>query len=63
MQLLDKPEVCRLFGGTRPLNSSTLYRLIRKGRLPKPIKVAGSSRWLRYECEEVLRSMVEGRVS
>ena len=50
--LLDRREVCRFFGGTRPLNAATLYRGIRKGHFPKPVKVGpGSSRWLRSECE------------
>jgi predicted DNA-binding transcriptional regulator AlpA len=62
--LLDKQAVCRMFGGTRPINSATLYRGIRKGRYPRPVKVGpGSSRWLRSECEAVLQAMVEGRVS
>jgi predicted DNA-binding transcriptional regulator AlpA len=61
--LLDKGEVCRYFGGTKPINPSTLYRNIRKGIYPKPLKVGGLSRWLRTECEQVLRSMVDGRVS
>jgi len=61
--LLDRAEVCRWFGGTKPLNASTLYRGIRKGRFPQPVRVGGSSRWLRSECEAALRSMVEGRVS
>ena len=60
--LLDRREVCRFFGGTRPLNPATLYRGVRKGRFPKPVKVGpGSSRWLRDECEAALRAMVEGR--
>jgi predicted DNA-binding transcriptional regulator AlpA len=60
--LLDKAEACRFFGGTRPINPATLYRGIRKGRYPRPVKVGpGSSRWLREECEAVLRGMVEGR--
>jgi predicted DNA-binding transcriptional regulator AlpA len=64
MQLLDKREVCVFFGGTKPINPSSLYRGIRQGRYPKPVKVGpGSSRWLRSECEAALRSMVEGRVS
>lgn len=59
--LLDKVEVCRFFGGTRPLNPATLYRGIRKGRFPVPIKIGGVSRWLRTECEAALAQMAEGR--
>ena len=61
--LLDKVEVCRFFGGTRPINAATLYRGIAKGRYPKPVHVGpGSSRWLRSECEAVLQAMVDGRI-
>jgi predicted DNA-binding transcriptional regulator AlpA len=60
--LLDLKEACRFFGGTRPINPATLYRGTRVGRYPAPVKVGpGSSRWLRSECEAVLRKMVEGR--
>jgi predicted DNA-binding transcriptional regulator AlpA len=62
-QLLDKGEVCRMFGGTKPINPATLYRHIRKGTFPKPIRVGGSSRWLREECELALQAMVNGRAS
>lgn len=63
MQLLDKGEVCRLFGGTRPINPSTLYRGIRLGRYPKPVKLSpGCSRWLRDECEAVIRNRAEARL-
>ena len=62
--LLDRAAVCRLLGGNRPLNASTLYRGIRQGRYPKPVKVGpGSSRWLRSECESALQAMVNGRAS
>jgi predicted DNA-binding transcriptional regulator AlpA len=37
--LLDRRAVCQFFGGTRPLNPATLYRGIRKGRYPTPVKV------------------------
>jgi predicted DNA-binding transcriptional regulator AlpA len=60
--LLDRREVCKFFGGSRPLNAATLYRGIRKGHFPKPVKVGpGSSRWLRAECEAALRAMAEVR--
>jgi predicted DNA-binding transcriptional regulator AlpA len=59
--LLDKKAVCFLFGGNRPLNPSTLYRGIHHGTYPKPIKVGGSSRWLRSECETCLQQMIGGR--
>jgi predicted DNA-binding transcriptional regulator AlpA len=61
MDLLDKRQVCRLFGGSRPIDPATLYRNIRKGVFPKPIHVAGSSRWLRSEVEACLRLMSEAR--
>jgi predicted DNA-binding transcriptional regulator AlpA len=59
--LLDRRAVCALLGGTRPLNASTLYRNIKAGRFPRPIRVGGSSRWLRVECELALQAMVDGR--
>jgi predicted DNA-binding transcriptional regulator AlpA len=57
-ELLDKREVCQFFGR---INPSTLYRQIKKGLLPPPIRVGGSSRWLLSECEASLRGMVEAR--
>jgi predicted DNA-binding transcriptional regulator AlpA len=60
--LLDRVEVCRLFGGTKPINPSTLYRGIRVGLFPRPIHVGGSSRWIRSECEAVLRTLMDARV-
>ena len=62
-ELLDRPAVCRLFGGTRPINPATLYRGIRAGRFPAPIKVGASARWLRAECEAALREMIERRAA
>ena len=59
MELLPKSEVCRLFGN---INPSTLYRGIKLGRYPKPIRVGpNTSRWLLAECREALRLMVEER--
>jgi predicted DNA-binding transcriptional regulator AlpA len=59
--LLDRAATCAFFGGIHP---ASLYRGIRQGRFPKPVKIgAGTSRWLRSECESTLAAMVEGRVS
>ncbi len=61
MDLLDRRAVCCFFGGSRPIDAATLYRGIRQRRYPSPVKIGGSSRWLREECEAALQSMVEGR--
>jgi predicted DNA-binding transcriptional regulator AlpA len=59
LELLPKSAVCRLFGN---INPSTLYRGIRVGRYPKPIRVGpNSSRWLLSECRAALQAMVEQR--
>ena len=60
--LLDRRKVCLLLGGSKPINPSTLYRGIRQGRYPKPVKLSpGCSRWLLTEIEAVIRSMVAAR--
>jgi predicted DNA-binding transcriptional regulator AlpA len=56
--LLNRTEACEFFG---QINPSTLYRHIKKGLLPSPAKVGGSSRWLRSELEAALQSMIEVR--
>jgi predicted DNA-binding transcriptional regulator AlpA len=61
-ELLTLRDVCALFGGSRPIDPSTLYRGIRAGRYPAPIKVGpGSSRWLRAEVEGAIAAMVARR--
>ncbi len=60
--LLDKRTVCRLFGGTKAIDQSTLWRWVKAGRVPKPIKVGPQvRRWSRQECEAALRLMIGGR--
>jgi predicted DNA-binding transcriptional regulator AlpA len=64
IELLDRPAVCRLFGGSRPIHNATLYRGIKAGKFPRPVKIGpGSSRWLRTECEAALATLIEGRAS
>jgi predicted DNA-binding transcriptional regulator AlpA len=59
--LLDLKETCSFFGG---LHGATLYRGIRKGRYPAPIKIGpNTSRWLRSECTAALERMIAGRAA
>ena len=58
LDLLDRRGACQLFGD---IHVATLYRHIRGGLIPRPVKVGGSSRWLRSECELALSRMVEAR--
>jgi hypothetical protein len=43
----DLEVVRRFFGGTKPLNSATIYRGIAEGRYPRPVRVSpNANRWL-----------------
>jgi predicted DNA-binding transcriptional regulator AlpA len=58
LKLLDRKAVEVFFGGSKPLNASTVYRHIKAGRIPRPIKIsAGCSRWSLAECEAALQRM------
>jgi predicted DNA-binding transcriptional regulator AlpA len=61
--LLDAVETCRFFGGSNsPLNPATLYRGIKAGKYPKPIKIGpGTSRWVLGECQQKLRDLIAER--
>ena len=61
MDLIDIKECCRMRGGSRPCHPCTIYRDIKRKLWPKPVRIVGTSRWLRSECLEALRSMVEAR--
>jgi predicted DNA-binding transcriptional regulator AlpA len=59
--LLDRKAVQVFFGGTKPLHGATVYRHIRAGRIPAPVKIsAGCSRWSLAECEMALAKMMGG---
>jgi predicted DNA-binding transcriptional regulator AlpA len=49
---------CALFGGIAP---ATLYRHVRNGVVPRPVKVGALSRWLKSECLAALEAMVGAR--
>jgi predicted DNA-binding transcriptional regulator AlpA len=58
----DKNAVCAFFGGSRPLNHSTLYRGIAEGRYPKPFHPTPKlSRWLPSECRAARDALIAQR--
>jgi predicted DNA-binding transcriptional regulator AlpA len=58
---LDIGAVSVFFGGSRPLSAATIYRLIKRGLIPSPVSIGGSSRWIQPECEEARKKMVGQR--
>ena len=61
MNFLDRKAMCRKVGGTKSIHPSTLYRLINKGVLPKPVRIGGSSRWIEDEVDAALAALVVRR--
>jgi hypothetical protein len=60
--LWERKTVEAYFGGNRPLHTSTLYRGIRDGIYPKPIRVSRSAvRWLASECRAAAQRMIAAR--
>jgi predicted DNA-binding transcriptional regulator AlpA len=61
-ELIPLLELRKLAGGpSKPIDPSTVYRWIKRGALPRPIKVGpGTSRWLRSECRAALAALIEG---
>lgn len=64
-QMLSIREVCQFFGGAdMPLDQSTIYRWVRLGKLPPPVRVGpGTLRWKRSECQLVLDGMAAARAA
>jgi predicted DNA-binding transcriptional regulator AlpA len=61
-ELLDAAAACRFIGGSRPINAATLYRGVKAGIYPRPIKVAPNvSRWRKVELEEALAKRIAER--
>jgi predicted DNA-binding transcriptional regulator AlpA len=61
-EMMTSLEACIFFGGEkRPLNLSTLYRGIKKGRYPYPVHVGPNiSRWVRSECHAARQRLIDG---
>jgi predicted DNA-binding transcriptional regulator AlpA len=61
-ELLDKDAACRFIGGSRPINAATLYRGVKTGIYPRPIKVSPSaSRWCKSELIEAIQRRIDAR--
>jgi hypothetical protein len=55
----DIQEVCRFFGGTKPLNPATVYRHIKNGIISRPDHVGGLSRWRKSKCHADKLAMMD----
>lgn len=62
-KLIDADTACRIIGGENsPISPATLYRGIRAGRFPRPIKVGlNSSRFDEDEYRAVVEAAAEAR--
>jgi len=60
---MARAAVCEYIGGKgKPLNPSTLHKLIAKGLFPKPYRIGlNSVRWLKSEVAEARRQMLATR--
>jgi predicted DNA-binding transcriptional regulator AlpA len=58
-ELMSSEGVRAYFGG---LSRVTLWRYVRAGKIPAPIKFSNRlSRWLRSECEQARQKMIDAR--
>lgn len=61
-ELMLEAETRAFFGGaTRSISVTAFYNGMRAGRYPRPIRLGGSARWLRTECEAAVRQAIERR--
>jgi predicted DNA-binding transcriptional regulator AlpA len=59
---LDTTATCRFFGGTKPIHPATLWRGVKAGRYPKPVKLGpNSNRWVRSECKAARAALIAAR--
>lgn len=59
-RLLNAKEACEVLGGSgHPISYSTLYRAMKRGSLPQPIRVGGGGvlRWRHSDLVSALRPL------
>jgi predicted DNA-binding transcriptional regulator AlpA len=61
--LVDEIIACRILGGeANPIHRSTLWRGIKSGRFPKPIKIGpATNRWSAAELTAVVERAIAAR--
>lgn len=64
-ELIPLGTACELIGGREtPINPSTLYKGIKAGRFPAPLKLGpGTSRWRRSEVLAVIERAASERMA
>lgn len=63
LKIVTAAEACAILGGSqKPIHRSTLWRGIRDGRYPRPIKIP-FNRWIVDELHEVHRAAIVVRDS
>jgi predicted DNA-binding transcriptional regulator AlpA len=60
LTMLDVEETCRFFGGQNsPIDPSTLYKGIKTGKYPRPVKQGSkTSRWVLGQCRVALLKII-----
>jgi len=60
--LLDVEATCAFLGGNKPIHFSTLYKGIRAGRFPRPIKIGpATSRWRGRDLRDCVARLADAR--
>ena len=63
-ELLDLDAACLFIGGSRPINPATMYRGIKSGIYPPPVKIGPNlSRWRKCELAEAIERRIAARDS
>jgi predicted DNA-binding transcriptional regulator AlpA len=58
--LYDIEFVCAFFGGSKPLHAATVYRGIKQGRYPPPVKPSpNANRWIGRELKAAKTEILE----
>lgn len=60
-KLLGLDLVCELLGGGGPFSKQTLYRWVRNGYFPPPVKLGRGSRWVSTEVDAVVDARIAGK--